>query len=74
MSRFIKVTEIRRERYGNAIGSTYIDTRTPRLINVDYIVSAEDNIIHFADFKIRVAETLEQIHEQLLEITGDNAH
>lgn len=70
MSKFIKVTDIRREQYGNNIGSTYIDTKIPRLVNIDYIVAVEDNVIHLSDFKIRVAESLEQIHQQI--IAADN--
>lgn len=70
MSNFIKVTEIRREQYGNYIGSTYIDVKIPRLVNVNCIVSVEDGVIYFADFKMRVAESLEQI-QKLIEIEDE---
>lgn len=70
MSKFIKVTEIRREQHSSNIGFTTINTKIPRIINVDCIISAEDNLIHFADHKLRVAETLEQIIE-LIEVEED---
>lgn len=70
MSKFIKLTEIKSRHQETVFGTRYMDIKTPRLVNIDHIVSVEDNAIHFADFKISVAESLKQI-QKLIE-TNNN--
>lgn len=65
MSKFIKVTKIDSQYQQRVCGSGYVETRITILVNVDYIVTIEDYAIHFADFKIKVAESMEQIQEQI---------
>lgn len=68
MADFIKVTEIRTVR-NDGVCTSYHKRRFPMLVNVDNIMTAEDNLITVCDFKIHVEETLEQIEEQLKDIT-----
>lgn len=70
MSKFIRVTKIDSEYRQSVCGPRFMEAKTILLVNTDHIVSVEDNVIHLADFKIRVAESLEQIHQQI--IANDN--
>lgn len=71
MSKFIKVTELRKVKTDCDHQVTYRETRVPRLINVDTIESVENGVVHFAIYRIKVAETLEQIEEQLKDNEDD---
>ena len=66
MSKFIKLTEIRNVR-NESPACINRQERIPILINTECIVKVEDHLIRMADFSIKIAETLEQIEEMIID-------